>query len=107
MNEILTASFGETDETYKKVRVAVIDTGIKGNDSYARRIHDYKDFVTGNDALKQDRTGHGTNSVKLIFTVFAEAEVYVARVFDTNEADEDTQDLMLEVSMPSLISGPY
>lgn len=54
--------------------------------------------MTGKDALKQDKTGHGTNSVKLIFKVLAEAEVYVARVFDTDEADENTQDLMLEVS---------
>jgi hypothetical protein len=57
----------------------------------------YKDFVNNNDAVKQEKTGHGTNSVKLMFKVYAEAEFYVARVFESNQANDDTQDLMLKV----------
>ncbi|KAH7460575.1 hypothetical protein FOMA001_g19520 [Fusarium oxysporum f. sp. matthiolae] len=98
LNEVLSCLPNEIDQTYKKVRVAVIDTGINGNDSYANHIRGYRDFVTNRDDLKQDNTGHGTNSVKLIFKVYAEAEVYVARVFESDEANDDTQDLMLEVS---------
>ncbi|RBA17973.1 extracellular alkaline serine protease [Fusarium proliferatum] len=96
LNEILSCLPSETDPTYKQVRVAVIDTGIDENDSYARHIRGYRDFVTNRDDVKQDNTGHGTNSVKLIFKVYAEAEVYVARVFEFDEANDDTQDLMLE-----------
>ena len=92
---------GEIDQTYKKVRVAVLDTGINGNDRYAKHIRGYKDFVAGNDDVKQDNTGHGTNSVKLIYKVYAQAEIYVARVFEYSEANEDTQDLMLQVIHPS------
>ncbi|KAJ4113967.1 hypothetical protein NW760_000858 [Fusarium oxysporum] len=95
LNEVLSCLPSETDQTYKQVRVAVIDTGINGNDSYAKHIRGYRDFVTNKDELKQDNTGHGTNSVKLIFKVYAEAEVYVARVFESDEANDDTQDLML------------
>ncbi|KAF4447233.1 hypothetical protein F53441_9220 [Fusarium austroafricanum] len=96
LNEVLSCLPSETDQTYKQVRVAVIDTGIDGNDSYAKHIRGYRDFVTNRDDMKQDNTGHGTNSVKLIFKVYAEAEVYVARVFESDEANDDTQDLMLE-----------
>lgn len=97
LNSILSSMPDEIDQTYKRVRVVVIDTGIDGADPYAEHIRDYKDFVSKNDDTKQDKTGHGTNSVKLIFKVYAQAEVYVARVFESNHANDDTQDLMFEV----------
>lgn len=96
LNAILSSMPDEVDQTYKRVRVVVIDTGIDGTDPYAKHIRDYKDFVSKKDDVKQDKTGHGTNSVKLIFKVYAQAEVYVARVFESNHANDDTQDLMLE-----------
>lgn len=98
LNEVLSSLPNEIDQTYKPVRVAVIDTGINGSDIYAKHIRDYRDFVTNKDDIKQDNTGHGTNSVKLVYKVCADAEVYVARVFEYDEADDDTQDLMLKVS---------
>lgn len=87
----------DLDDTYRRVRIAVLDTGINPQDPYTAHVAGYRDFVDGNDAVKQDKTGHGTNSVKLIFKVYAEAEVYVARVFKNNQANNDTQDLMLKV----------
>ncbi|KAK6697855.1 hypothetical protein SNK05_010705 [Fusarium graminearum] len=96
LNEILSSLPNEIDQTYKRVRVAVIDTGIDGNDPYANHIQGYRDFVSGDDNRKQDNTGHGTNSVKLIYKVYHEAEVYVAHVFEYDEANDDTQDLMLK-----------
>ncbi|CAM1505024.1 Fc.00g106610.m01.CDS01 [Cosmosporella sp. VM-42] len=96
LNDVLCSMPGEIDQTYHRVRVAVIDTGINGSDSYAKHISGYKDFVGGNDEIKQDNTGHGTNSVKLIYKMYDQAEVYVARVFEYSEANEDTQDLMLQ-----------
>lgn len=98
LNEVLSSLPNEIDQTYERVRVAVIDTGINGSDVYAKHIRGYRDFVTNKDDIKQDNTGHGTNSVKLVYKVCADAEVYVARVFEYDEADDDTQDLMLKVS---------
>ncbi|KAL2692043.1 hypothetical protein Neosp_002446 [[Neocosmospora] mangrovei] len=96
LNEVLSSLPNEIDQTYKPVRVAVIDTGINGSDIYAKHIRGYRDFVANKDDIKQDNTGHGTNSVKLVYKVCADAEVYVARVFEYDEADDDTQDLMLK-----------
>ncbi|KAM0342918.1 hypothetical protein ACHAPU_009122 [Fusarium lateritium] len=99
LNSVLYNMPDELDDTYRRVRVAVIDTGVNGQDPYAAHIAGYKDFVDDNDAVKQDKTGHGTNSVKLIFKVHAEAEVYVARVFENDQANDNTQDLMLKVEL--------
>ncbi|RSL85898.1 hypothetical protein CDV31_016489 [Fusarium ambrosium] len=96
LNEVLSSLPNEIDQAYEPVRVAVIDTGINGSDVYAKHIRGYRDFVTNKDDIKQDNTGHGTNSVKLVYKVCADAEVYVARVFEYDEADDDTQDLMLK-----------
>ncbi|KAF5009794.1 hypothetical protein FDECE_4001 [Fusarium decemcellulare] len=96
LTSILTKMPGETDQNYRRIRIAVIDTGIDGKDTYARYIRGYRDFVSGQDDVKQDNTGHGTGSVKLIFKLYAEAEVYVARVFENDQANDDTQDLMLK-----------
>ncbi|KAK7433008.1 hypothetical protein QQZ08_000479 [Neonectria magnoliae] len=74
--------------TYKQVRVAVIDTGINGDDPYAKHIRGYRDFVTNKDDIKQAKTGHGTNSVNLICKVYAEPETYVARVFEHDQTNE-------------------
>jgi len=91
----------ETDSEHERVRIAVIDTGIDPTDAYAEVVKKYKDFVDNNDANKQDKTGHGTNSVKLIFKVFGDAEVYVARVFENSNASSNTQDLMEKVRQHS------
>ncbi|RYP44078.1 hypothetical protein DL768_009423 [Monosporascus sp. mg162] len=96
LKEILSSIKGETDNSSKRVRVAVLDTGVKADDFYAKHIKGYKDFVSDIDSDKKDNTGHGTNSVKLIFKVFANAEVYVARVFENEEANQNTQDLMAQ-----------
>ncbi|UNI19462.1 hypothetical protein JDV02_005644 [Purpureocillium takamizusanense] len=96
LNDILSSLPNEIDQAYNQVRIAVIDTGINEDDAYAKQIRGYRDFVANKDYVKQDATGHGTNSVKLIFKVYAEAEVYVARVFESDQANDDTQDLMLK-----------
>jgi hypothetical protein len=93
LNEVLGAMDNETDTEHKPVRIAVLDTGIDQNDPYADAITDYKDFVDGNNSIKKDNTGHGTNSVKLIFKVFNNAEIYVARIFENRDEHPDTKDL--------------
>ncbi|KAF4461645.1 hypothetical protein FALBO_11549 [Fusarium albosuccineum] len=96
LNSILTNMPGEIDHHYRPIRIAVLDTGMDGKDPFARQLRGYRDFVSGEDHVKLDKTGHGTNSVKLIFKVYDQAEVYVARVFENNRANDDTQDLMLK-----------
>lgn len=97
MTEVISPIDGDTDETYNRVRIAILDTGIRSDDRYARFIKGYRDFVSGDDTVRMDKTGHGTNGVKLVYKVCPTAEVFVARVFENSLASDDTQDLMAKV----------
>jgi len=88
---------------YKKVKIAILDTGIRKDTPEApsphwHRIKAYKDFVLKNNEDGIDNTGHGTNGVHLIFQCIADAEIYVGRVFEFSDAGPNTVDLMTEVS---------
>jgi hypothetical protein len=61
-------------------------------------IKEYKDFVSNNDKLQQDGTGHGTTALRLLLKLYDDAEVYVGRVFEHKDADDETERLMAEVS---------
>jgi subtilisin family serine protease len=110
--------FPETDDKYKPVKIAVIDTGVDPNHRQAGKFR-YKDFVDGTDVenlvekgmenvnekatAKKDNTGHGTISVELILKVYEKAELYVARVFEKDQADEKKEpQLMAKASSLSL-----
>ncbi|KAK3324952.1 hypothetical protein B0H66DRAFT_615264 [Apodospora peruviana] len=84
------------------VKVVILDTGVRGR--FARAVKGYKDFVSNNDTVKTDETGHGTRAVELMFKVFEKAHIYVGRVFQTNDevfdpdgnTAKNTRDLMAE-----------
>ncbi|KAK3941014.1 hypothetical protein QBC46DRAFT_111160 [Diplogelasinospora grovesii] len=76
---------------YQAVRVAVLDTGIEK--TWWDSIEQYKDFVTLNDEIPQDLTGHGTNTAWLINKVFSKAELYIARVLDTNRMETSSSNV--------------
>jgi hypothetical protein len=82
---------------YEHVKIAILDTGIRESSPYWGKIKGYEDFVTKGNKLGTDKTGHGTTGVHLIFKVLPEADIYVARVFDHEQADDDTPSLMAEV----------
>ncbi|KAK8103237.1 hypothetical protein PG984_016383 [Apiospora sp. TS-2023a] len=93
VNYILDANPGDV---FDKVKIAVLDTGVDPNDVVSVYINGYKDFVSGNDNIKCDNTGHGTTSVNIIYDMCASAEVYVLRIFETDVADESTQGLAVQ-----------
>ncbi|KAL7964856.1 hypothetical protein HDV63DRAFT_388954 [Trichoderma sp. SZMC 28014] len=84
------------NDTYEKVKIAVLDTGLHPEDATASFISAYRDFIK-NDDVPRDNTGHGTTIVNLIFDMCESASVFVARIFDTDQATDETQGLATKV----------
>ncbi|KAK8023582.1 hypothetical protein PG993_011648 [Apiospora rasikravindrae] len=93
LNYILKANKGDA---YKPVKIAVLDTGVDPHDAASVYIDGYRDFVSGDDSIKRDNTGHGTTSVNLIFDMCESASVHVARIFEQDEASDNTQELAIQ-----------
>ena len=74
-------------DAYRRIKIAVLDTGFNPNDPFAPQLH-WEDFVIDGSQLRVDETGHGTNSARLILQICPEADLYVARIFQTNIADD-------------------
>jgi hypothetical protein len=96
------AKEGDTDSEYKRVKIAVIDTGIAREH---RQIQNFvvEDFIECPNRKFRDDLGHDTNSVDLILRVLDTAQIYVARVFqnkEDKEGDEKTPDYMIRVGRP-------
>lgn len=94
--------FKETDDMYKPVRIAVLDTGIaKDHRLVLKKKIIYRDFVDNQDDEPQDNTGHGTSSVELVLKSCVGAELYVGRIFANNTSDAETgPKLMAAVCLP-------
>ncbi|KAK0641770.1 hypothetical protein B0T16DRAFT_420502 [Cercophora newfieldiana] len=86
----------EDQDTYEKVKIAVLDTGVHPNHVEADYIKGYKDFVSGEDGVKRDNTGHGTTSIRLILDMCESADVYALRIFERDTAAKETQHLAAE-----------
>ena len=99
LNEYLTAHTCESNATYEenRVKIAVIDSGLweeRQGDAYIC----YQNFIeTWNDAHR-DNPQHGTNSVDLIRKIYGRADIYVAKVFQGDQADGNTSKYMANVS---------
>jgi subtilisin family serine protease len=67
----------------RRVKIAVLDTGINTNHEFIRgarsRIKGRKSFVK-DDASIEDNDGHGTHVAASILDVAPDAEVYIAKV---------------------------
>ncbi|KAK3329197.1 hypothetical protein B0H66DRAFT_540416 [Apodospora peruviana] len=70
---------------YPAVRVAILDTGVK--EEMGDHIEQYKDFVGQDDENLEDLTGHGTTTAQLVLKLFNKAELFIARVFETNDIE--------------------
>ena len=84
------------EPSYDQVKIALLDTGLSASHVHARHISAWKDFVTESDTMA-DKTGHGSIGVDIIYKLFPSAQVFVAREFDSSEADAKTQELMVKV----------
>ncbi|KAI5460178.1 hypothetical protein BGZ63DRAFT_406123 [Mariannaea sp. PMI_226] len=98
LSDVLRITKRRRDQEAAPVKVAILDTGIK--ESYYQlvkgNIKVYKDFVTKDDSIRQDGTGHGTLCLQLLQKVYEEAEIYVGRVFREGHATNETKLLMIE-----------
>jgi hypothetical protein len=74
------------DDSYRPVKIAVLDTGLESDLRFGDVT--YRDFVDPDRLGRVDNTSHGTASVDLILQAYPEAELYVGRVFNTNQTDE-------------------
>ncbi|KAJ4317177.1 hypothetical protein N0V84_007481 [Fusarium piperis] len=97
LNEYLTAYTCESSEKYEanRVKVAVIDSGLweeRQGDAYIS----YQNFIEEWNDAHRDNPQHGTDCVDLIRKVYGRADLYVAKVFQGDEADGNTSKYMAE-----------
>jgi hypothetical protein len=97
--------FQEIDENHQRVKIAVLDTGIRPNHPQASKVT-YEDFVD-KTVDKADLTGHGSNSVDLLLKVYDSAQLYVGRIFRGNTSDEDSGPKMMAKVRSHLYSCLY
>lgn len=111
LNGLLRALTAERDAEYdrQRVKIAVVDTGISPQDLYSQYMKEgmYKDFVDGEDTVKRDDVGHGTNTVNLIFKVFEFPDIFVARVFKTTLASDDTPRFVKQARPPCVTDESF
>jgi len=82
---------------YDRVRIVILDTGIDCTHPYWNGIKNYMNFVLDGNQRGIDETGHGTTGVHLILKILPEADIFVARVFKEENADDNTPCLMAKV----------
>lgn len=73
-----------------RVRVAILDTEVDTNSAvftpYIKCIKEYRDFRPNMDKSTPQLNSHGTHVTSLFLQMAPEAEVYVAKAFDTWES---------------------
>jgi hypothetical protein len=95
--EVLSLPEGVTQMS--NVKIAIIDSGIDPQHPHMGQVKGYRDFVTGQDDIKLDQTGHGSTGVDLICKVLGDhnPEIYVARVFEESRGTVVEADRIAEV----------
>jgi len=85
-NNIQYAEGNESRKDKRRVRIAILDTGIDMNhpeiDARKERIKGFLCQMEGLESkANEDTSGHGTSTALLLMQVAPEADIYVARVF--------------------------
>lgn len=87
-------------DTYKAVKLCVVDTGFNPDVKGSKKIKGFKDFVDQDCTNMCDDTWHGTISASIILSVYEHCELYVARVFKSDDTDDKTgPELMAQVRL--------
>lgn len=83
-----------------QIKIAILDTGIAKEyyDAFEDYVAEYKDFISGKDAFQQDGSGHGTKIIELLLRLNDNVKVFIGRVFERDEAGDETERVMAEVS---------
>ncbi|KFY92627.1 hypothetical protein V500_04124 [Pseudogymnoascus sp. VKM F-4518 (FW-2643)] len=84
-----------TIDTYKPVKIAILDSGLDAKHPVNPFIRGYKDFTLETEN-RLDKTRHGTNGVLATFAVVPDAHVYVARVFDEEPTHLNTPSVVAQ-----------
>ncbi|KAH8747718.1 hypothetical protein F5883DRAFT_436939 [Diaporthe sp. PMI_573] len=97
-NSFLTADPDDTDLDYEqhRVKIVVIDSGLEENRRNEVHIAAYRNFITDPYPPSEDRPSHGTASADLILKAYGRAQLYIAKVFRGDEADDNTPRYMAE-----------
>ncbi|KAK1513160.1 extracellular alkaline serine protease [Colletotrichum tamarilloi] len=75
-------------------RIVILDTGVRSE--LSSLTTSYKDFISVNGFNYQDNTNHGTCAVALIKRIYTSADIYVGRVFEGQNASDNTASLMAQ-----------
>ncbi|UKZ82025.1 hypothetical protein TrVFT333_009807 [Trichoderma virens FT-333] len=79
-----------TKGEYNPVKVCVIDTGFNPAVRGYKKVKAFKDFVEPNSTSIRDNTWHGTISASIILSIHENCELYVARIFESDDTDDET-----------------
>lgn len=90
----------------RKVRIAVIDSGVKEEDAEiaaaaTERIRGYRNFTSSDLNNCEDQIGHGTKVARLLLTVAPEAELYIAKVTEEKFMPKHQLHRIAEVQIPT------
>ncbi|KAL6904002.1 peptidase S8/S53 domain-containing protein [Trichoderma evansii] len=101
LTEILSIIGKRDNKNCPQIKIAILDTGItkEYDDEVNEYIEEYKDFASGEDKLQQDGTGHGSSILRLLLKLNDDVKVFVGRVFERDEADDETERVMAEAIM--------
>lgn len=100
LTEILSNSHTRDEKHCPQIKIAILDTGIaeEYSDAFEDYIAEYKDFISGKDAFQQDGSGHGTKIIELLLRLNVNVKIFIGRVFERDEAGDQTERVMAEVS---------
>lgn len=89
----------------RRVKVAILDTGIDREDPLFRKARDhlpdganidFKDFV-GNSQTPVDSSGHGTRVAYFLLQTTQNIDLWIARVFEYDEGTADSPERVKKV----------
>ncbi|KFY06829.1 hypothetical protein V492_07706 [Pseudogymnoascus sp. VKM F-4246] len=88
----------DPDELHRRVRIAVLDTGVDiKHPDISRELQEGRikvhDFVTDSINI-EDLSGHGTHCTSVVAKFAPNAEIYVGRVFQTSQASDTSPEVL-------------
>ncbi|RBR18128.1 uncharacterized protein FIESC28_06194 [Fusarium coffeatum] len=94
----------DRSDHYGRVKIAVVDSGLNDEASghLDKRNVVYKDFTNNS----RNDSWHGTCCAKIISDIYEEAILYVARIFENDNADEEDGPIRMAQAIDWAISPP-
>lgn len=96
-----TERLGKSDED-SLIKIAILDSGcdsqLQAKLTRGKVAAGWKDFVNEGSIQWVDNSGHGTVVVSILIQIVKYAKIYVARVFDSKQADSGTAKRVARVS---------